>query len=376
MAYLGYANPLHRISRAIWGWFAPPPSGRPMPHDFYLIGHRGAAMLAPENTIAAFAKAVELGANAIETDICITQDDRFILWHDADPNDAIALARQFGGEGLLYMPEVPMLVSPWRRPVSQLALSALRTYCGYIRCQPGYGEGADGGPQAQVSPAVFEELIAWLQHERRVRHVFLDLKLAPAQADAAIALLQLLRRLAMDASFRQELRFHILSPHSEIIAALLVEAQRVPLPATFRLYADFELPGVCQIARQLGVRHVCMGYGVRAWGEFRHEVAQTVAERDHGHFDTVVVWTVNDEARLQELVALGVNGIITDTPALLHRIVREHRRQGAGMVQRRPAPVPGLVGRVPWALRRVESPSPPPSPTGRGRYVPRDAGVA
>ena len=50
-----------------------------MPHDFYLIGHRGAAMFAPENTIAAFAKAIELGANAIETDVCITQDDRFIL---------------------------------------------------------------------------------------------------------------------------------------------------------------------------------------------------------------------------------------------------------------------------------------------------------
>ena len=61
------------------------------------IGHRGAAMFAPENTIAAFAKAIELGANAIETDVCITQDDRFILWHDADPNDAIALARQRSG---------------------------------------------------------------------------------------------------------------------------------------------------------------------------------------------------------------------------------------------------------------------------------------
>jgi glycerophosphoryl diester phosphodiesterase len=51
-----------------------------------------------------------------------------------------------------------------------------------------------------------------------------------------------------------------------------------------------------------------------------------VVARDKGHFDTVVVWTVNDEARLKELVALGVNGIITDDPVLLHRIVLEHRR--------------------------------------------------
>jgi len=40
-----------------------------------------------------------------------------------------------------------------------------------------------------------------------------------------------------------------------------------------------------------------------------------------------VAWTVNTAARLQELVALGVNGIITDDPALLHRIVQEHRPQ-------------------------------------------------
>ena len=350
MAYLGYANPLHRISGAIRGWFAPPPSGRPLPHDFYLIGHRGAAMFAPENTIAAFAKAIALGANAIETDVCITQDDCFILWHDANPNNAIALARQFGGEGLLYMPEVPTLVSPWRRPVSQLALSALQTYCGYIRCQPEDGEGADGRPQAQVSPAVFEELIVWLRHEHRVRHVFLDLKLTPAQADAAIALLQRLDRLCMDKGLQHDVLFHILSPQLEIVAALMAEAHRVPLPAMLRLYADFERPGVCHIARQLGVRHVCMGYGMRAWGEFRHEVAQAVAERDHGHFDTVVVWTVNDEARLQELIALGVNGIITDTPALLHRIVREYRHRDVGLVPQRPIPVPGLVGQVahPW----------------------------
>jgi glycerophosphoryl diester phosphodiesterase len=45
--------------------------------DFYSIGHRGAPLVALENTIAAFAKAVEFGANAIETDVCITQDDRF-----------------------------------------------------------------------------------------------------------------------------------------------------------------------------------------------------------------------------------------------------------------------------------------------------------
>jgi glycerophosphoryl diester phosphodiesterase len=127
MSYLGYANPFYHLGRIMRGYLAAPPPRRPMPSDFYIIGHRGAPLVAPENTIAAFAKAVEFGANAIETDVCVTQDDCFILWHDADPNDTWALARQWGGEGLLYVPDVPALGSPWRRPVRELALAALRS---------------------------------------------------------------------------------------------------------------------------------------------------------------------------------------------------------------------------------------------------------
>jgi hypothetical protein len=176
MSYLGYANPFYHLGCIMRGYLAAPPPYRSMPSDFYIIGHRGAPLVAPENTIAAFAKAVEFGANAIETDVCVTQDDCFILWHDADPNNTWALARQWGGEGLLYVPDVPALGSPWRRPVRELALAALRTSCRYIRRKPVPGNNEDGEAATQVVPAVFEDFIAWLWHERRVKHVFLDLK--------------------------------------------------------------------------------------------------------------------------------------------------------------------------------------------------------
>jgi glycerophosphoryl diester phosphodiesterase len=266
MGYLGYANPFYHLGRIVRGYLAVPPPGRPMPPDFYIIGHRGAPLVAPENTIAAFAKAVEFGANAIETDICVTQDDCFILWHDADPNDTWTLARQWGGEGLLYRPDVPALGSPWRRPVSELALAALRTSCGYIRRKPVPGTNDDGEAAAQVVPAVFEEVIAWLWHERRVQHVFLDLKFTPGQQEAALSLLTRLYRLTTCDTFRHDLVFHLLSPYLEIVEALLAKARRLPLPSTLRLYADFELPGVCDFARQLGVRHICMDYGHKSSG--------------------------------------------------------------------------------------------------------------
>ena len=47
-----------------------------------VIGHRGAAGLAPENTFAGFDLALELGVDGIETDVQKTKDGKLVLFHD------------------------------------------------------------------------------------------------------------------------------------------------------------------------------------------------------------------------------------------------------------------------------------------------------
>ncbi|MBQ7653871.1 MAG: hypothetical protein IJS17_02230 [Clostridia bacterium] len=47
-----------------------------------IIAHRGASNLAPQNTVAAFKKAVEIGAYGIETDVHLTKDGRVVLCHN------------------------------------------------------------------------------------------------------------------------------------------------------------------------------------------------------------------------------------------------------------------------------------------------------
>ena len=47
-----------------------------------VIGHRGAAGLAPENTFAGFDLALELGVDGIETDVQKTSDGKLVLFHD------------------------------------------------------------------------------------------------------------------------------------------------------------------------------------------------------------------------------------------------------------------------------------------------------
>ncbi|HEX5437212.1 MAG TPA: glycerophosphodiester phosphodiesterase [Gemmatimonadaceae bacterium] len=48
-----------------------------------VIGHRGAARYAPENTLPSFALAIEQGADAIECDVHVTADGVAVILHDA-----------------------------------------------------------------------------------------------------------------------------------------------------------------------------------------------------------------------------------------------------------------------------------------------------
>lgn len=50
--------------------------------NFEIIAHKGAAGQAPENTIAAFQKALDLGVDMIELDVRHTKDEEIIVFHD------------------------------------------------------------------------------------------------------------------------------------------------------------------------------------------------------------------------------------------------------------------------------------------------------
>src|SRR5689334_7880056 len=49
---------------------------------FDLQGHRGARGLAPENTLAAFSRALAIGVTTLELDVAVTRDDVLVVSHD------------------------------------------------------------------------------------------------------------------------------------------------------------------------------------------------------------------------------------------------------------------------------------------------------
>lgn len=60
-----------------------------------VIAHRGASAVAPENTMCAFRKALQLGADALELDVHLTRDGQVVVIHDED------IRRTSNGKGLV-----------------------------------------------------------------------------------------------------------------------------------------------------------------------------------------------------------------------------------------------------------------------------------
>jgi glycerophosphoryl diester phosphodiesterase len=66
-----------------------------------VIAHRGASWELPENTLHAFARAIELGADYVELDVHAARDGTLVVTHDP-PSDKVSL----GGDGVPLLQQV------------------------------------------------------------------------------------------------------------------------------------------------------------------------------------------------------------------------------------------------------------------------------
>jgi glycerophosphoryl diester phosphodiesterase len=314
MTLLGYRNPARRIAGALRG-LVRQPRGSAKRRPVAVVGHRGAPREAAENTLDSFAKALDLGADAIETDVCVTRDGHFVLWHDSRPDDKVALVRQLKAEKTCrYEPDVPKLGSKWRRPVSQLTLEELRAHHGYV---PRKG----GGKRVEI--ALLDDLFEWSKTERRLALVCLDVKLGEDETAGSRDLAARVREARRAGRIREDLAIAFLCPQEETLLAVLTESRRETLGRGTSIFADFELPGALDFAKRFGADCVSFGVRRRPWSDFRDELGKVLAARDAGRIESVIVWTINDEKRMRELVGRNVDGILTDEPRLLRKIVSE-----------------------------------------------------
>jgi len=288
--------------------------------NFYVIGHRGTAAHAVENTLEGCAEGMRIGANALEIDICITKDEQVVLWHDWDPDDLVARVRQAGLEpGVKYRPFVPMR-GPMRRPVKNLTLADLQRH---------YGYSSKKRPPRRLDVAIptLEQFLGWAKVWPQLRLVLLDVKIAEEDA-------KYVDKMAAGISSLMELEkphFEILclSPYKKIIEGL----KRHNLPAAFSW--DTELPPLIVLdpeefsaverADKLGNSVASSGrptvLSLGPWTTYRRLVDFDMKALEKSQsVKTILGWTINRKREMRCLIGKGLHGIISDRPERLKKI--------------------------------------------------------
>lgn len=248
-----------------------------------VIGHRGAAGHAPENTIPSFLLGIEQGADAIELDVRITADGVPVVLHDPTLDRTTNL----------------------RGPVSSLTLAQLRDADAGWRFSPDRGRTFPWRRQGVGVPTLAEVLVAVGSFP-----VLIEIK-TPLASAAVLRVLQ-------DASATD--RCVVASAH---IAAL--EPFRGP-PFTIGASAaesTLLFRNALLGTKPAPVRYHALFLPYRRWGLIIPSPRFVRVARDLGC--PMHVWTVNDVTLARRFWSAGVCGIVTDTPGSI-RVARDAER--------------------------------------------------
>ncbi|MGC2231832.1 MAG: glycerophosphodiester phosphodiesterase family protein [Candidatus Acidiferrum sp.] len=237
-----------------------------------IIGHRGASGHAPENTLAAFKKAVALGATFIETDLQLSRDARFVAIHDD------SVDRTTNGQGKVH----------------DQTLAALR------RLDAGSWFGSEFAGERIPT---LEEILEF----SKKNDVVFYLELKPSGSwGGEHALIGALRESGEVA------RSVVISFDPAILANL---RKIEPTLMTGVLY-DGQLADPLKEAVDVGARQVVVR------GDL---VTPLMIEQARKRDLQVVCWTVNHPAHIRLLMAAGVDGIMSDYP---DRLIAAQKKDG------------------------------------------------
>ena len=305
---------------------------------FDLQGHRGARGLAPENTLAAFSAALALGVTTLELDVLVTADEQVVVGHDPRLNPA--LARDAAGRWI----EAP---GP---AVRSLTLAELQRYdVGRLQPDSPYARSFPDqrpvdGERMPTLDAVFA--LAEARGADAVRFN-IETKISPA-APALTPEPEAFVRAVLAAAERHGVtgRITLQSFDWRTLAAARRIAPQVPLVALsaqrpgFDTIADGSWTAGLRLADHGSVPRMAAALGAKVWSPHHADLDAAALAQARAAGLAVVPWTVNDPARMDALIALGVDGLITDRPDLA-RAVMERR----GM--RLPPGFGAHVGRTP-----------------------------
>jgi glycerophosphoryl diester phosphodiesterase len=241
-----------------------------------IIAHRGASVEAPENTLAAFELARRQGAQMIEFDVRPTSDDAIVVFHDDT-------TERWNGRA---------------DAVAALTLAEMQAI----------------DLRGERAPTL-DDVCAWA----RTSGLLLNVEIKVAGIEAAVVRTIQRHGIAEQviiSSFDPAALRAMRAVAPELARAALTDADARPSAA------DVEWP--LAVLRDLGARAWHPSWRLPQLDRLIPQVRQA------GY--AVNVWTVDDPAMMRRLLALGVEGIMTNRPALLAAVMRDWTESGSPLV--------------------------------------------
>jgi glycerophosphoryl diester phosphodiesterase len=228
-----------------------------------VFAHRGGAALAPENTIAAFANGLALGADGVELDVRASRDGRVVVHHDS------TLER----------------TTPLRGPLTAHTAE-------------------------ELAPAGVPQLSTVLHQFPNVR-VIVELK-RNDPAFGRLVVEELRRAHAVDRACVGAFGRRVLRAVRHLEPTLATSAAREEVRlALYRSWCRWPV-----------MRPRYDGYQVPEYAGTTRVVSPRFVADAHRAGLGVQVWTVDDEDTAQRLLGIGVDALITDRPDLIVPLVR------------------------------------------------------
>ena len=292
---------------------------------FDLQGHRGARGLMPENTLPAFARALEIGVTTLELDLAMSRDREVVVMHN--PRFEPALTRDQRGAWLEK-------ASP---SIHSMNLAQIKTYdVGRLNPASKY---AERYPQQQAIDGTrvptLGEVFDLVQNSGNQRVGFnIEIKINPERPgitwppqEFARAVLDVIHRHGMQQRVVvQSFDWRVLRAVQEMAPNLKTSYLTASQDWLDNLQAGYPGPSPWLAGLDIddfngNVARAISAAGGNIWSPFHREVSAESIRQARKRGLKVLVWTVNEPVRMLELIEMGVDGIITDYPNRLRKVL-------------------------------------------------------
>jgi len=298
------------------GVVAPLPTASPQAPGFDLQAHAGGRGEATGESLRAFAKSLELGVSTLELDINITKDHQPLVWHDPviESQRCSDTGAAFAGD-----PSYPYV----GKLVHDLTLAQIHT----LDC----GKPASQFPRAEVvrgnKIAVLPEVFSLTDSYRADVRYNIETKVAadhPAISAQPQEFVDMVLA-AVRAAGKVD-RVEIQSFDWRTLPLVRQAEPSIPLVALWNEHTW--VPGSPWLATVnpdvVGDPVIgAMMVGASILSPEYSLVERALVDRAHSLGLSVIPWTVDDANDMRAQIALGVDGIITNYPALLRTVMAE-----------------------------------------------------